>query len=57
MRNQLTEGKIFPVLIRFAVPVFLALLLQALYGAADLIIVGRFADAASVLQCPMVPRS
>lgn len=48
MRNQLTEGKIFPVLIRFAVPVFLALLLQALYGAADLIIVGRFADAASV---------
>lgn len=48
MRNQLTEGKIFPVLIRFAVPVFLALLLQALYGAADLIIIGRFADAASV---------
>lgn len=35
-------------LLRFAGPVFLALLLQAMYGAADLLIVGQFASAADV---------
>ena len=44
MRTQsLTRGNILTALISFAVPVLLALLLQAAYGAADLIIVGRFA--------------
>lgn len=37
-----TEGKIFQPLIRFALPVLLALFLQAMYGAVDLLIVGRF---------------
>ena len=39
---QLTQGNIFRSLATFAVPVLLALLLQAMYGAADLIIVGQF---------------
>ena len=43
--RNLTEGKILSSLLRFAVPVFFALLLQAMYGAADLLIVGKFANA------------
>lgn len=35
-------------LLRFAGPVFLALLLQAMYGAVDLLIVGQFASSADV---------
>lgn len=41
--QNLTQGNILRTLISFAVPVLLALFLQAMYGAADLIIVGRFA--------------
>ncbi len=48
MENTLTQGKIFPTLIRFAIPFLLANLLQALYGAADLFMVGQFADAAAI---------
>lgn len=50
MKNQLslTQGKIAPALLRFAVPFLCANLLQALYGAADLLIVGRFCNAAGV---------
>lgn len=40
--HQLTQGSIFRSLATFAVPVLLALFLQAMYGAADLIIVGQF---------------
>lgn len=40
--NNFTEGKIFSPLIKFALPVLLALFLQALYGAVDLLIVGQF---------------
>ena len=40
--KQLTEGKILPSLLFFAFPVLLALFLQAMYGAADLMIVGHF---------------
>lgn len=47
-RNQFTEGKIFGPLIRFALPVLLALCLQAMYGAVDLLVVGQFGDAADV---------
>lgn len=48
MENQFTEGKILSPLIRFALPVLLALCLQAMYGAVDLLIVGRFGEAADV---------
>lgn len=40
--QNFTEGKIFSPLIRFALPVLFALFLQAMYGAADLLIVGQF---------------
>lgn len=42
--QNLLQGNILKSLISFAFPVLLALLLQAMYGAADLIIVGQFAD-------------
>lgn len=42
-QNKLTQGNILKSLISFAFPVLLALFLQAMYGAADLIIVGKFA--------------
>ena len=43
-----TEGPVFGALIRFALPVLGALILQAAYGAVDLLIVGQFGDAASI---------
>lgn len=43
--QNFTEGKIFSPLIRFALPVLLALFLQAMYGAVDLLIVGQFGGA------------
>ena len=46
--NNFTEGKILSPLIRFVVPVFLAMFLQAMYGAVDLLIVGRFASSVDV---------
>lgn len=46
--NQFTEGKIFAPLIKFALPVLLALCLQAMYGAVDLLVVGQFGTAADV---------
>lgn len=45
---SLTEGKILSSLMQFAVPIFLSLLLQALYGGVDLLVVGRFATTADV---------
>ena len=39
--NRLTEGNILHTLIRFAVPVFFTLFLQALYGGVDLLVVGQ----------------
>lgn len=40
--NTFLAGPILPALLRFAVPVLLAIFLQALYGAVDLWAVGRF---------------
>ena len=45
---QFTEGKIFQPLFRFALPVLLAMCLQSMYGAVDLLIVGQFGVAADV---------
>ena len=47
-RNDFTTGRILGPLIRFMVPVFLAMLLQAMYGAVDLLIVGQFAQSLDV---------
>lgn len=43
-----TQGKILQPLILFALPVLFALFLQAMYGAVDLLIVGKFAASADV---------
>lgn len=42
------EGPVFGSLIRFALPVLGALILQAAYGAVDLLVVGQFGDASSI---------
>ncbi len=46
--NSFTQGKILKPLILFAIPVLFALFLQAMYGAVDLLIVGKFATSADV---------
>lgn len=46
--QNFTEGQIFAPLLRFAGPVLLALLLQTMYGAVDLLVVGQFGTAADV---------
>ena len=46
--HNFTEGPILSKLIRFSGPVLFALLLQATYGAVDLLIVGQFASSADV---------
>lgn len=49
MRSEnFTEGKILTPMLRFAIPALLAMLLQTLYGAVDLLIVGQFSDSANV---------
>lgn len=45
---SLTRGPIAPSLFRFALPFLLSSLLQALYGAADLFVVGQFSGPAAV---------
>lgn len=48
LKNSFTSGPIASPLFRFALPVMGALFLQALYGAVDLFIVGRFGSAADL---------
>lgn len=47
-RIDFTNGRIVVPLLKFAGPVLLALFLQAMYGAVDLMIVGKFARSADV---------
>ena len=46
--KDFTDGKIFSPLVKFIIPIFAALFLQTMYGAVDLLIVGRFGNAADV---------
>ena len=46
--SNFTRGKILAPLLRFAIPVLGALILQAMYGAVDLLVVGQFAASADV---------
>ena len=48
MSQNFTQGKILMPLVRFTGPLLLALFLQTMYGAVDMIIVGQFAAAADV---------
>lgn len=43
-----TEGPVASSLVKFALPVLGALILQAAYGAVDLLVVGWFGDASSI---------
>ena len=47
-KDNFTQGAILPALTRFALPVLLALFLQAMYGAVDLQVVGNFGTAADI---------
>ena len=47
-QHDFTQGPSLPALLKFALPVLLALLLQAMYGAVDLQVVGRFGTAADI---------
>ena len=47
-RNDFTKGKILGPLLSFAMPVLFALFLQAMYGAVDLLVVGKFGTSADV---------
>ena len=47
-KHDFTQGPILSALLKFALPVLLALLLQALYGAVDLQVVGKFGTAADI---------
>ncbi|WP_037297153.1 MATE family efflux transporter [Ruminococcus flavefaciens] len=46
--NSFTEGAILPKLLKFMLPVLLAMFLQAMYGAVDLLVVGQFGTDADV---------
>ena len=46
-RDRFTHGPIVGSLLRFSLPILLALFLQALYGAVDLLVVGKYAAAAA----------
>ncbi len=50
MQKQMTftHGKILSPLLRFTLPVLIALILQTMYGAVDLLVIGRFCTAADV---------
>jgi len=47
-QNDFTSGSILGPLLRFTLPILLALALQMMYGAVDLLVVGRFGTAADV---------
>ncbi len=47
-RIDFTSGKIIGPLLQFVAPVLFALFLQSMYGAVDLMIVGKFARSADV---------
>ena len=47
-QQDFTTGPILSGLLRFSLPILLVLFLQALYGAVDLLVVGKYAEAADV---------
>ena len=45
---NLTEGALLPKIIRFSIPLILTSLLQLLYNAADIVVVGRFSGSTAL---------
>lgn len=48
MENDLTQGNIYRSLLNFSIPFIIANLIQALYGAVDLVVIGYFTDTAGL---------
>ena len=46
--QSMLEGPLFPSIVRFTIPIILTSLLQLLFNAADLVVVGRFCGSVSV---------
>ena len=51
-RSDFTQGSILKKMIPFMMPILGALVLQAAYGAVDLLVVGRFGTTNGYLQRP-----
>lgn len=49
-RSDFTQGSILKKMIPFMMPILGALILQAAYGAVDLLVVGRFGTTAGLSQ-------
>lgn len=47
-QGDFTQGSILQKLLRFMVPVLGALILQAMYGAVDILVVGKFGTTAGI---------
>lgn len=47
-KNDFTRGNILSKLLRFMVPILGALVLQAMYGAVDILVVGQFGTTAGI---------
>ena len=47
-KHDFTQGSIFGKMVNFMLPILGALILQAMYGAVDLLIVGRFGTTAGI---------
>lgn len=47
-KTSFTQGSVGAALIRFSLPVLGALILQAAYGAVDLLVIGIFSDASGI---------
>lgn len=45
-KNDFTQGNIVSKLLKFMIPILGALILQAMYGAVDILIVGWFGKTA-----------
>ena len=47
-KHDFTEGSIFSKMLHFMIPILGALILQAMYGAVDMMIVGKFGTTAGI---------
>lgn len=47
-KNDFTQGNIASKLIKFMIPILGALVLQAMYGAVDILVVGWFGTTAGI---------
>lgn len=47
-KNDFTQGNIVTKMLKFMIPILGALILQAMYGAVDILVVGRFGTTAGI---------